>query len=150
MESIIELLGMVASRLTDTAQSEVVVGEPIDLGAVKIVPLSRLSLGMGLGGGEGEGQYHNNGKKRARAGNGKGFGSASAIGARVRPVGVAIFSDDGVQVLPIADRKGILDKIFDKIPRVIELVESVLEKQGKLPPKAGAAKALKEGGEAAV
>lgn len=148
MESIIELLGMVASRLTDTAQSEVVVGEPIDLGAVKIVPLSRLSLGMGMAGGEGDGEYQSNGKKRTRSGSGKGNGSASAIGARVRPVGVAIFSDDGVQVLPIADRKGILDKIFDKIPRVIELVEGVLEKQGKLPAKG--ASAPKEIGEVAV
>lgn len=130
MESIIELLGLVSNTLTDAARSEVVVGEPIDLGKVKIVPLSRLSLGLGLGGGEGEGEFQATGRKhKVRAGRGKGAGSASGAGAKVRPVGVAIFSDDGVQILPIADKKGILDKIFDKIPKVMELVETAMEKK---------------------
>ena len=130
MDDIIELLTLVSGQLTDAAQSDVVVGEPIDLGAVKIVPLSRLSMGLGLGGGEGEGevQSYARGAKRTKAGRGKGFGGASGVGASVRPVGVAIFSDDGVQVLPIADRKGILDKIFDKIPKVIELVEKHMDR----------------------
>lgn len=131
MESVIELLELVSGRLTESAHSEVVVGEVIDLGQVKIVPLSRLSLGMGLGGGEGEGEipagHHHH--KKARAGRGKGIGGGAGAGAKVRPVGVAIFSEDGVQVLPIADKKGILDKIFDKVPKVIELVESVMERR---------------------
>lgn len=130
MESIIELLELLSSRLTESAHSEVVVGEAIDLGNVKIVPLSRLSLGMGLGGGEGEGETNAvMAKKRGRAGRGKGFGAGAGAGAKVRPVGVAIFTEDGVQVLPIADKKGILDKIFDKIPKVIELVESAMERR---------------------
>ena len=110
MESIIELLELLSSRLTESAHSEVVVGETIDLGNVKIVPLSRLSLGMGLGGGEGEGETNAvMAKKRGRAGRGKGFGAGAGAGAKVRPVGVAIFTEDGVQVLPIADKQGILD-----------------------------------------
>ena len=131
MDSIIELLELVSGRLTETAHSEVVVGETIDLGPVKIVPLSRLSLGMGLGGGEGEGEISAlHGKKgKGRPGRGKGHGAGAGAGARVRPVGVAIFTDDGVQILPIADKKGILDKIFDKIPKVIELVETAMERR---------------------
>lgn len=130
MESIIELLELVSERLMESTHSEVVVGEAIDLGSVKIVPLSRLSLGMGLGGGDGEGEVH--GKSKGRAGRGKGSGAGAGAGAKVRPVGVAIFTEDGVQILPIADRKGILDKIFDKIPKVIELVEKAMEgKDGK-------------------
>jgi len=141
MDSIIELLGLVSGELTGATQSEVVVGQPIDLGKVKIVPLSRLSLGMGLGGGEGEGEVHGKSRKgRTFGGHGKGFGGGSGAGARVRPVGVAIFTEDGVQVLPIADKKGILDKIFDKIPKVIELVETAMERRerretGRLPDK---------------
>lgn len=144
MESIIELLELLSSRLTESAHSEVVVGETIDLGNVKIVPLSRLSLGMGLGGGEGEGETNAvMAKKRGRAGRGKGFGAGAGAGAKVRPVGVAIFTEDGVQVLPIADKKGILDKIFDKIPKVIELVENAMERRDgpvkKAAPESAAA-----------
>lgn len=139
MEMIIELLNMVSNELTEAAQSDVVVGEAIDLGAVKIVPLSRLSLGMGLGAGEGEGEIHTNGgrsRKKARSGRGKGRGGLSGVGAKVRPVGVAIFSEDGVKVLPIADKKGILDKIFDKVPKVMELVEKHMDRrEGRLEAK---------------
>jgi uncharacterized spore protein YtfJ len=44
-------------------------------------------------------------------------------------VGVAIFSDDGVEVVPIADKKGLLDKLFDKVPELIEKVQAVIEKK---------------------
>ena len=126
MEFIIDLLGIVSGKLEEAAQSDVVVGQAIDLGAVTIVPLSRLSLGMGVGGGAGEGvQTHGGRDKNKRKGGGKGVGAGSGMGARVRPIGVAIFTEDGVEVLPIANRKGILDKIFDKIPELIEIADLV-------------------------
>jgi uncharacterized spore protein YtfJ len=136
MELINELLAMVSGELTDAAQSDVVVGATIELGTVRIVPLSRLSLGMGLGGGEGEGEIqmsNGRGKKKLRPGRGKGSGGLSGIGAKVRPVGVAIFTEDDVQIISIADRKGIIDKIFDKIPKVMELVERHMDRrEGRL------------------
>ncbi|MFN3196943.1 MAG: GerW family sporulation protein [Bradymonadia bacterium] len=130
MDSILDLLNTVAGNLEDASQSDVVVGQAIDLGKVQIVPLSRLSLGLGVGGGEGQGEVHAHGKGRHkhRGGKGKGRGAATGMGAKIRPVGVAIFTEDGVEVLPIADRKGILDKIFDKIPDVIDMVERVTGK----------------------
>jgi len=133
MEGLIELIELVAGSVEDAAKSDVVVGEPIAVGGVTLVPLSRLSVGLGGGGGEGEGQVPDKPKNIKRGhsfknGKGKGSGGGAGFGARVRPVGVAIFSDDGVEVLPIADKKGILDKIFEKIPEVIDMVKQAQEK----------------------
>ncbi|TNF30255.1 MAG: hypothetical protein EP329_14000 [Deltaproteobacteria bacterium] len=134
MEGLIELIELVAGGVEDAAKSDVVVGEPIALGGLTLVPLSRLSVGLGGGGGEGEGMIPDNPKAAKRgphgfkSGSGKGSGGGAGFGARVRPVGIAIFSDDGVEVLPIADKKGILDKIFDKVPEVIDLVKKAQEK----------------------
>jgi len=130
MQFLIDLIDMVAGRLEEAAQSDVVVGEPIAIGGITIVPLSRLSVGFGGGGGEGEGDVPNHHHRRGRGGRGKGTGQGAGMGARVRPVGVAIFSEDGVEVMPIADKKGLLDKIFDKVPDVIELVKKAQEKPG--------------------
>ncbi len=126
MQFLIELMELVAGKLENVTQSDVVVGEPIALGGLTLVPLSRLSVGLGGGGGEGEGETPEPPSKRRgrRRGRGKGTGAGAGMGARVRPVGVAIFSDDGVEVLPIADKKGILDKIFDKVPEVIDMVKA--------------------------
>jgi hypothetical protein len=38
-------------KMADVARSDVVVGEPIALGEVTVVPLSRVSVGFGAGGG---------------------------------------------------------------------------------------------------
>ena len=47
----------------------------------------------------------------------------SGGGAKVRPVGVIVFTEDGVRVENIPDRKGPLDKIFEKIPDIIEFAK---------------------------
>jgi uncharacterized spore protein YtfJ len=127
MQFIIDLIAAVAGKLEETAHSDVVVGEPITIGGVTVVPLSRLTVALGGMAGEGEGDAPSH--KRHRGGKGKGKGEVAALGARVRPVAVAIFSADGVEVLPIADKKGVLDKIMEKVPDVIELVKKAQEKK---------------------
>jgi uncharacterized spore protein YtfJ len=126
MQSIIDLIALVAGKLEETANSNVVVGEPIVIGGVTLVPLSRLTVGLGGGGGEGEGDAPE--MKRHKGGRGKGAGQLAGIGARVRPVAVAIFSENDVEVLPIADKKGFFDKIMEKVPDVIDLVKKAQEK----------------------
>ena len=142
MEHIKELMSVLTGELSNVATSEVVVGDPIELGDVTVVPLSRISVGMGAGGGEGEGDFRMEVKVKAgkeskhkkgppwHHGKGKGRGGGSGGGAKVRPVGVIIFGPEGVEVQPIQTKKGLLDKIFDKVPDIIDLVEKAREKSG--------------------
>jgi len=44
-------------------------------------------------------------------------------GAKMRPVGVLVFTKDGVKVESIPDRAGIIDKVFGKIPDLIDLAK---------------------------
>lgn len=126
MQQVKELLDLVCGRLEDTAKSDVVVGSPIELGKVTVVPLSRISVGFGVGGGSGQGEApQGRGRHPQPTGKGKGSGGGTGGGATVRPVGVAIFSEDGVEIVPIADRQGLLDKIFDKIPELVDKVKLV-------------------------
>jgi uncharacterized spore protein YtfJ len=125
MEHVIELMEEMVSTLSDTVRSEVVFGKTVDLGPAKIVPLSRISLGFGGGGGEGDqrfGHGHNRNKKD-RSPAGKGTGSGGGGSAKVRPVGVIVFTEDGVTVEGIPDKMGLCDKIFDRIPDIIELAK---------------------------
>jgi uncharacterized spore protein YtfJ len=66
---------------------------------------------LAVGGtGEGDANHH-------RSRRGKGTGGASAGGGKVRPV--AVFSDQGVEVLPIDDRQSSLEKLMEKIPDLV-------------------------------
>ncbi len=127
MGPVSELLDVVTGRLTDVAQSDIVVGDPVELGGLTFVPLSRISLGFGGGGGQGEGEGQGpHGKKkdgRSVQGRGRGSGGGSGGGAKVRPVAVVVFGPEGVEVLPIDEKRGALERIFDKVPDLIERFE---------------------------
>lgn len=141
MEHVNSLIDLVSGTVADVAQSDVVVGEPIEMGDVTIVPLSRVSLGFGAGGGEGQGMGPMHGHRRKKAknggakieaklelGEGKGAGGGAGGGGKVRPVGVIIFDSEGVHIEPIPDKKNAFDKIFDKIPEVIDMVNDARNK----------------------
>lgn len=123
MVDIAELMEEMTQTLSDTANSEVVVGQTVELGSAKIVPLSKVSIGFGGGGGEGDQHMcHGPGRKEKSQG-GRGKGSGAAGGAKVRPVAVIIFTEEGVKVERIPEKSGPLDKIFDKIPDLIEMAQ---------------------------
>ncbi len=132
MQHVKDLVKLVSGKLAETAQSDLVVGKPIEAGDVTIVPLSAVSLGFGGGGGEGEGEPpHEHGpakKLKMKSPRGKGMGGGGGGGAKVRPVAVAVFSPDGVRVMPIGDKKGVLEKIFDKIPEFIDMAKDACDK----------------------
>lgn len=115
MNQITQIMDMVSERLADTASSDVVAGDPIKLGDFTIVTISRVTLGLGAGGGAGE-----SAPEEGNQAGSKGSGGSTAGGARVRPMAVVVFSDKGVQVLPIPDRRGHLDKFMEKLPSMIE------------------------------
>ena len=123
MEDVVELLEEMVQILSDAAQSEVVVGKQVELGAAKIIPLSRVSIGFGGGGGEGDQQFGHGKVKKDKHRGGKGIGAGGGGGAKVRPVGVIVFTEDDVRVEGIPDKKGTFDKIFDKIPDIIEFAK---------------------------
>ena len=123
MTNISEFIEEVTQSLADAANNEVVVGQMIELGSVKIIPLCRISLGFGGGGGEGDQKFcHGQGKKDSHA-NGKGKGSGAGGGAKVRPVAAIVFTEEEVRVEKIPDKSGPLDKIFEKIPDLIDLAQ---------------------------
>ena len=134
MEHVNALIDLVAGTVTDVAQSDVVVGKPIELGDTTIVPLSRVSLGFGGGGGEGEGKgpKKRRGKGRDKTnGNktdaselaeGRGTGAGGGGAGKVRPVGVIVFSSEGVSIEAIPDKKGTFDKLFEKVPELIDMI----------------------------
>lgn len=123
MEQIIELMEDMVGALSDTIKSEVVFGKEVDLGPAKIVPISRVSIGYGGGGGEGDQRFGPHRDKKERHPTGKGTGSGAGGGVRVRPVGVIVFTDEGVRVEKIPDKAGLCDKIFDKIPDLVDLAK---------------------------
>lgn len=122
MESIDHMVGTVVSHLSDVATSGAIAGEPIQLGEVTIVVLSMLSIGMGAGGGEGKGDAADKVEAR-KAGTGSGTGEGAGGGVKVRPAAVIAFTPKGVEVLPIPAVPNVFDKVVERVPQVVDMVE---------------------------
>ena len=117
MQQVEQIIGQVTHTLSDVASSDVVVGAPIEIGSVTAVPISRVMTGFVGAGGEGGGQdKEKNGRREA----GNGGGGGSGGGAVVRPVAVIVFTKNGVEVLPVAEKQGKLEKLLDQLPALIE------------------------------
>ena len=123
MDHVIELMDEMVNTLSETVKSEVVFGKTVNLGPVKVVPLSRISIGFGGGGGEGDQRFGHHREKKNKHPAGKGSGGGGGGRAKVRPVGVLVFTEDGVNVERIPDKTGLCDKIFDRIPDIIDLAK---------------------------
>jgi uncharacterized spore protein YtfJ len=128
MEPIKSIMNLVAEQLAAAGNCDLAITEPMTMGPYSVLVVASTSLGMGAGGGEGEGvsPSHGHGKKHEPAGvKGKGTGTGAGAGVKVRPVGVIALGPQGVQVMPIPDKPGLLDKLFDKIPALAEKLQAM-------------------------
>jgi len=91
--------------------SKTVVGEPLQVGQVTLIPLLNISFGLGLGGGDGTDEKGN-----------KGMGGGSGVGAKAVPTAVLVVSGGKVDVLPITQRGG-LERLVDLVPDILERVD---------------------------
>jgi len=114
------LVGALVGHLGKAASSGTVAGEPMQVGEVTLVVLSMSSLGLGAGGGEG-GADAKAGVRAARPGEGTGEGAGG--GVKIRPVAVVVFSAVGVEVLQVPTTPDLFDKMAERMPHFVELVE---------------------------
>lgn len=93
-----ELAGTVIRELHKAIKTHTVVGEPIDVGGRKIIPLTKVSFGFGVGGGDE--------KKKGKGGGGSG------AGASIEPIGFLEVTAEETRLIPAHEKKEIWEKIL--------------------------------------
>ncbi|HCQ05007.1 MAG TPA: sporulation protein YtfJ [Candidatus Latescibacteria bacterium] len=89
-----QLVKTTLAELKQLANTQSVVGEPIQAGNATIIPLVKLGFGFGAGGGSG-----------SKAGD-NGTSGGTGAGAGIKPVAVLIITDEGVRLESIPDKAG--------------------------------------------
>lgn len=108
-------------RVTDTIKTETVIGEPITLGEVTLLPVMNVSFGFGGGGGDG-----------ASGGTNQGTGSGAGGGARMTVAGMVVVKGDEVSFVPTnksSGKSGSFDKLLDALPDLLEKLSGKVSKQ---------------------
>ncbi|MEY8000306.1 GerW family sporulation protein [Clostridium sp. Mt-5] len=103
---------MLFSKLENFLKTETVVGKPINVGDIILVPFITVNFGCATGGGGQE----------AAADKQEGSGAGMGAGAKITADAVLVIKDDTVKVIPIKSK--------DNLDKIIELVPGIIKKMG--------------------
>jgi uncharacterized spore protein YtfJ len=103
------LVETVLAKLREVAQTETVVGKPITVKNITLVPVSRVSIGFGAGGG-----------KQERDGKG---GECTGGGMSIEPLAFVVIRDEKVELVSMKGEDSTIAKVIDLIPEVVEKVK---------------------------
>ncbi|MFH0764821.1 MAG: spore germination protein GerW family protein [Calditrichota bacterium] len=105
-----DILNTLLARLREMANTETIVGEPVTVGDVVILPVIKFSVGFAAGGGEGSIEQTKSGK---------GAGGGGGGGASVSPVGFIVYDGEKVQFLNVAG-KGKIETLIETVPDLLK------------------------------
>ena len=106
-----ELLKISVSELEKFLTTKTVVGEPIVIGEVTLIPIQTATFGYGSGGGEGQGDKGE-----------KGTGGGGGAGASLKPLAIVAVKGTDVQVYTLGN-KGVIEKIASMIPEALSKIK---------------------------
>ncbi len=115
-----ELMASTIQKIRETVDANTVVGDPIVVENVTIIPVSKISFGFGTGGTE----------LPAKPDKGNPFGGGGGAGVKVIPVCFLVVSGGNVKVLPMAaPAENSVDRIVEKIPEIMTMVTDFKDKK---------------------
>ena len=89
-----------------------VIGEPIQMGNITMIPASTISFGMANAGGDG----------RDDKANANGTGGGGGLGAKIVPTAMIVIKGDNVEILPISKGHA-FEKLVEMVPSLIEKID---------------------------
>ena len=107
--SISQNIDALFNRMEGFVSSETVVGQPVNIGGVIIVPLVDLSFGLAAGASE---------KMETEAKN-KKDGGMGGLGAKITPSAVLVIMDGTVQLVNVKNQDS-MNKLIDMVPGVLQ------------------------------
>ena len=112
MDIVENLVKTTLGEIEKVLSTRTVVGEPITIQDVTLIPLISVGFGFGAGGGEGRGEAKQKGE---------GSGGGTGGGAWVRPKAIIIIDKEGVRIEPILGSISYaIEKVGERIPQMVE------------------------------
>ena len=105
------------SKIREMMSVNDVVGEPIVVGDVTIIPISKVSVGFGGGGAD-----------NAKAANKDAFGGGMGGGVKVNPVCFLIVKDGNVRMMPVPiPANSTADRILEMVPDTLDKISAFID-----------------------
>lgn len=100
------MASVLLEKLKGIAQTDTVVGAPIQAEGVTLIPVSRVSVGFGLGGATKNGEI-----------------AGSGGGLTVEPIAFVVVQGEDVKIVSLTRDKDVFGKALDLVPEVLSLLK---------------------------
>ena len=105
------------SKIREMMSVNDVVGEPIVVGDVTIIPISKVSVGFGGGGAD-----------NAKAANKDAFGGGMGGGVKVQPICFLVVKDGNVRMMPVpVPANSTADRILEMVPDTLDKISAFID-----------------------
>lgn len=103
----------ILNKVMDAVNTKTVIGDPIEIAGLTLVPVMNVSFGFGGGSGDNK--------------NDAGQGAGGGGGARLKVAGVLVVKDGDIKFVQTG-KGGTIDKLLDSIPDFIDKVSTKIDK----------------------
>ena len=105
------------SKIREMMSVNDVVGDPIVVGDVTIIPISKVSVGFGGGGAD-----------NAKAANKDAFGGGMGGGVKVQPICFLVVKDGNVRMMPVpVPANSTADRILEMVPDTLDKISAFID-----------------------
>lgn len=111
------LLGTSIEKIRQLVDVSTIIGDPIDAGAVTIIPISKVTYGFASGGSDFPSKN-----------NAELFGGGGGAGITINPVAFIVVNGTDVSIKHISEGDNSADRIIAMLPDVVEKVTDIVKK----------------------
>lgn len=109
-------------KLRTMVDADTIIGSPIVVGNITLIPVSKVSFGLATGGSDFPSK---NGQEL--------FGGGGGAGVTVNPVAFICVNGENVHMMPVYNQMGTIDKAINMAPELIDKVKSLFDTKGNKP-----------------
>lgn len=112
------LMNVTLDKLRDMVGSDTIIGDPITLEGVMILPVSKVTFGFASGGSD-------FGAKTTK----ELFGGGSGAGVSVTPVAFLVIKDGNVRTIQLADSNNTVERALNLLPELVDKLSGLVTKK---------------------
>lgn len=120
--SIKTVMDTTMEKLRTMVDADTIIGTPIIVGNITLLPVSRVSFGLATGGSD----FPSKSGQQL-------FGGGGGAGVTVNPVAFICINGDNVHMMPVYSEMNTIDKAINMAPELIDKVKSLFEKKTEVP-----------------
>lgn len=116
------LMGVTMEKIREMVDSDTIIGKPIQIDGITILPISKVTFGFASGGSD----FGDNPQKEL-------FGGGGGAGVTIQPVAFLVVQDGTVRTVQLADPGNTVDRAITMMPEMMDKVSSMLKKDKPQP-----------------